>query len=267
MSLTVSTPAQICNSPLNTSKSKMLFSFPRTGRFGADNKPTCSQAFYDLPPVRSTRSPALGYGNKYDFTKQTGTNPAPNAYNVAKGPKKTGFSFGLSREAMAVTGGMFVGDKTSPGPGAYDTRETNKAIIAYTFKARTLGPDGFNTSKDAPGPGAYPTIQTTSPNGKYFVSKFKNSGANTFPPARSSRFGHSVESKAPGPGQYTLGPTLSPNGKYSVSKFKSSLVRSFGHAGRNNSSTPGLHAVPGPGSYRLPSDFGYYEVGVKSVAK
>jgi len=259
MSLTVSTPAQICNSPLNTSKSKMLFSFPKTGRFGADIKPVCTQAFYDLPPVRSIRSPGIGYGTKFDFTKQTGSNPAPNAYNVAKGPKKYGFSFGLSREAMAITGGMFVGDKTSPGPGAYDTRETNKAVIAYTFKARTLGPDGFNTSKDAPGPGAYPTPATISPNGKYFVSKFKNSGANTFPPARSSRFGANLDLKAPGPGQYELSPLISPNGKYTASKFKSSMVRTFAHSGRNGSSGPGLHPVPGPGSYRLPSDFGFYE--------
>jgi len=43
---------------------------------------------------------------------------------------------------MAVTGSQFVGDKTSPGPGAYDTRETNKTVLAYTFKGRTTAP-GF----------------------------------------------------------------------------------------------------------------------------
>jgi len=246
----------------------MLFSFPKTGRFGADSKPVCAQAFYDLPPVRATRSPGLGYGYKYDFTKQTGTNPAPNAYNVAGGPKRKGFSFGLSREAMAITGGMFVGDKTSPGPGAYDTRESNKATIAFTFKSRTPGPDGFSTGRHVPGPGAYPTPQTISPNGRYFVSKFKNSGANTFSPSRSSRFGANLETRAPGPGAYDLQPTLSLNGKYSVSKFKSSMVRSFGHSLRiNTSATPGLHPVPGPGSYRLPSDFGFYEnVPHKSIS-
>jgi len=44
---------------------------------------------------------------------------------------------------MAVTGAQFVGDKTSPGPGAYDTRETNKVAISYTFKGRTTAP-GWN---------------------------------------------------------------------------------------------------------------------------
>jgi len=61
---------------------------------------------------------------------------------------------------MAVTGGQYVGDKTSPGPGAYDTREANKTIISYTFKGRTTAPGilsryrfgltnlrGFNYSK------------------------------------------------------------------------------------------------------------------------
>lgn len=38
---------------------------------------------------------------------------------------------------MQISGGMFVGDKNSPGPGAYDTRETNKVVVAYTFKSRT----------------------------------------------------------------------------------------------------------------------------------
>lgn len=44
---------------------------------------------------------------------------------------------------MAITGGAFVGDKASPGPGAYDTRESNKVAISYTFKSRTAGPGKY----------------------------------------------------------------------------------------------------------------------------
>ena len=102
---------------------------------------------------------------------------------------------------MAVTGSQFVGDKTSPGPGAYDTRETNKKVLAYTFKGRTTAPgldfsfdksiiftEGLTTKRIVPGPGAYPAYDTLRPNGKYFVSKFKNSGSSTFAPPRSARF-------------------------------------------------------------------------------
>lgn len=34
MSVTISTPAQICNSQLNNSQSKQLYSFPKNPRFG-----------------------------------------------------------------------------------------------------------------------------------------------------------------------------------------------------------------------------------------
>lgn len=38
---------------------------------------------------------------------------------------------------MLVTGGQYVGDKYSPGPGAYNTREINKTTIAFSFRPRT----------------------------------------------------------------------------------------------------------------------------------
>jgi len=48
---------------------------------------------------------------------------------------------------MLVTGGQYVGDKTSPGPGAYDTRDINKTVIGYTFKGRTTAPGKYQTIK------------------------------------------------------------------------------------------------------------------------
>lgn len=38
---------------------------------------------------------------------------------------------------MLVTGGQYIGDKASPGPGAYDIRGINKKTIAYSFRPRT----------------------------------------------------------------------------------------------------------------------------------
>ena len=39
-----------------------------------------------------------------------------------------------------------------------------------------------------PGPGSYPVLPSISKDGKYFVSKFKNSKASAFNPPTSKRF-------------------------------------------------------------------------------
>jgi len=266
----VSTPGQICNSPLNNSRSKMLFSFPKAKKMGEYLKSSCNQAFYDLPPIREKRTTSMGYGFKYDFTKINGQSPAPNAYAASsifdEQNKKRGFSFGLSREQMLVTGGQYVGDKTSPGPGAYNTREINKTNISYSFRPRTNA-ENLVSSKHVPGPGTYTTVGTIDPKGRYNVSKFKNSGATIINPSRS----HEINDKKkndPGPGAYDLKTGINTSGAYFVSKFKSNLARSFGHSIRKNASSNTLGSTPGPGSYRLPSEFGHYEgPGSKSTAK
>lgn len=89
--------------------------------------------------------------------------------------------------------------------------------------------EGLTTVRHVPGPGAYPNYETITPKGQYFVSKFKNSGANTFAPPRSARFPALRGDKQPGPGSYDLGATISPKGDYAISKFHSSMVRTFGH--------------------------------------
>ena len=117
MSITVSSPAQIHNSPLNNSTAKAQYSFPKAKRADLATNGyflyfiyfslipmtfSANSLFYDLPPVRSTRAAGIGYGSKYDFTKGQQKAPAPNAYEP-KGTlddlrKKKGFTFGLSRE-------------------------------------------------------------------------------------------------------------------------------------------------------------------------
>jgi len=81
MSITVSTPNQICMSSLNHSKSKSLYSFPKTERFKENHKPLCDN-IYNSNSTISNRKAALGYGNKYDFTKTGFATPAPNNYNI-----------------------------------------------------------------------------------------------------------------------------------------------------------------------------------------
>ena len=60
----------ICNSPLNHSKSKYMYSFGKAQRFPPINNSFGSvYKFYNLPSVRTKRSTSIGYGTKYDFTR------------------------------------------------------------------------------------------------------------------------------------------------------------------------------------------------------
>jgi len=229
-----------------------------------DNKSGCSHAFYDLPPVRATRTTNFGYGSKYDFTRGQANNPPPNAYNVSSAVTpnaKKGFSFGLSREQMLVTGGAFVGDKTSPGPGAYDVRETNKVSLAYSFRPRTNSTEAHHTSQQAPGPGTYPLLETISPKGKLFVSKYKSASTTVFAPATSKRFDDPTLDTKPGPGAYPVGGEINKTGFYFVSKYKSNNARTIGGGAIRKQASAGTlrNDAPGPGSYKIPSDFGHYE--------
>ena len=79
MSVTVSNYNSICNNPLNRSKSKSLYSFPKNERFKAEKNYYCDK-LYELPTTKSKRFTSLGYSNKYDFTKGLEKSPAPNKY-------------------------------------------------------------------------------------------------------------------------------------------------------------------------------------------
>lgn len=121
-----------------------------------------------------------------------------------------------------------------------------------------------------PGPGSYKTLNSFTKDGKYFYSRFKDSGScalrNT-----ERRFG--LESKmlalVPGPGIYNHPETINNRGSYFISRFGSSLCGKFAHTPRDPAIDPkkgikdfylNLYLVtPGPGSYVMPSEFGIYE--------
>ncbi|EGR28344.1 hypothetical protein IMG5_177780, partial [Ichthyophthirius multifiliis] len=220
-----------------------------------------TQAFYDLPSLKMYRASGIGYGGKYDFTKQTTKTPAPNAYeqkyNTIIGDKK-GWSFGLSREQMTICSGPLGVSMASkgPGPGTYKS-VSGLSSQAFTLRMKTQSPDQKNTYLKTPGPGAYSYLPAITENGKYFVSKFKNSGTCTFNP-KGQRFANNIKDLNPGPGAYPSIAGITINGQYFVSKYKSSGCRTFTHGARKPEQV-GMHKGPGPGSYRLPSEFGYYE--------
>lgn len=110
MSVIVSTPNQICNHQLNHSKSKSLYSFPKSERFTSTKRPLCDN-FYELPDSKNKRKAGFGYGTKSDFTSNKFKTPAPTKYQIdteidLKLKKKKGWCFGESRGKMQ-TGGIF----------------------------------------------------------------------------------------------------------------------------------------------------------------
>ena len=91
----------ICNSPLNHSKSKYMYSFGRAQRFPMINRYYEGSFFYNLPSMRMTRSTSIGYGTKYDFTRDA-KSKSPVFYDFKsdfdqKNQRPHRYTFGLGR--------------------------------------------------------------------------------------------------------------------------------------------------------------------------
>ena len=224
---------------------------------------------YDIPPALSKRTTTLGFGSKYDFTKEHGRgNPAPNAYSSpsdfsAKKPFSAQYTFGISRDLCEkrYIEGNVKADPAVPGPGAYSIRKpAGTDLPKFTIRQRTSYDQPFRSDSN-PGPGAYAPKTGISAKGSYFISKYKDSGVSSFSPKSSIRFKpfNKTTLAFPGPGTYKPKFELAPKGDYFVSTYKSSMCRTFSTSPRDSSPAQKALDVPGPGSYRLPSEFGYYE--------
>lgn len=97
----VSSFQEIRHNPINNSKAKFLWSFPKDDRFH-ETRPYCDN-IYDLGGLRPNKNGvSLGKGSKYDFTKDPTASPGASRYlqrsffdeNVAK---QRGFSMGVGR--------------------------------------------------------------------------------------------------------------------------------------------------------------------------
>ena len=99
MSVIIAQGESISKSPLNTSTSKQMYSFPKTKRFMNFKSSSCDH-FYNLPDIRSKREAGIGIGPKSDFTKTKNSVPY---YNLPtdfdqKNPHSPRFTFGISRK-------------------------------------------------------------------------------------------------------------------------------------------------------------------------
>ena len=242
----------ICNSPLNHSKSKYMYSFSKAQRFPKiERSYGTGNIFYNLPSTRMKRSTSIGYGTKYDFTRDAKSKSSV-FYDYKsdfdpKNPNGPRFSFGLGREHMYKSL-----DFSGPGPAKYNIRKPfGKDAIKYSMRIklyRSASQDNFGS----PGPGAYSAVTKINPNGTYIVSKNENVHPVEFSKDKSVRFNYRYEA-TPGPSDYKK---YSMFGKIFDSRFRS-----------NNGITmrpkykilDSRNCYPGPGAYKYFSEFGIYE--------
>lgn len=119
--------------------------------------------------MKENRSAGIGYGSKYDFTKQQKKSPAPDEYKIKSNfelqqEKHRGFPFGVSRDSMSSTGILGNLNKYTPGPGAYESTNT-LSKVSFSFRPKTNSVEQ-SKAKLAPGPGAYDVNPSINENGK-----------------------------------------------------------------------------------------------------
>ena len=242
----------ICNSPLNHSKSKYMYSFSKAERFPIiKGSSGFGRVFYDLPSMRANRSTSLGYGTKYDFTKGA-KSKSPVFYNYKSDfdqnhPNGPRYSFGLGRENMYKNL-----DYTGPGPGKYNISVPfGKNAIKYSMRMKLYKSVSCGDFK-SPGPGAYSAVTKINPNGTYIVSKNENVHPVEFSKDKSERFKYNYE-VTPGPSDYKKGSMF---GKIFESRFRSTNGITMRPKCKLINSRD---TYPGPGAYKYFSEFGIYE--------
>lgn len=241
----------ICNSPLNHSKSKYMYSFSKAQRFPTINSNYGGNNFYNLPSMRMTRSTSIGYGTKYDFTRDA-KSKSPVFYNFKsdfdqKNPAGPRYSFGLGRDRM-----YRAFDNSCPGPAKYDIlRPFGRDGIKYTMRIK-YNRSGSTDNIWSPGPGAYSAVTKINPNGTYIVSKNENVHPVEFSKDKSERFNYHYEI-TPGPSDYKKSSMF---GKIFDSRFRSTNGVTMRPKCKILDSRD---CYPGPGAYRFFSEFGIYE--------
>ena len=186
MSVIVASGAQICNSPVNRSVTKQMYSFPKAERFPKvkiDPSPLC----YDIPSQRSKRYATMGVGGRTDFTRmQKGNNSQfyNNGTDFDKNhPYSPAYTFGLGRdkfEKVYVESAKYV-DKSVPGPGKYYTPKpfgSDAPKFSLRGKPTVIRYGGLRTRKGEPlkppGPGEYKNVYAINGTGKYAMSNLPN---------------------------------------------------------------------------------------------
>ena len=197
MSVIVASGEAISKSPINTSKSKMMYSFSKSTRFPKIDRRGYADALYLLPEIKSKRSTTFGLGNKYDFTKsQKGMNTQfySNGSDFDKEhPHSPCFSFGVGRDKYSKvyyeTNKMI--DMNVPGPGQYNyLKPFGWDAAKYSMKGRSFEAKSTRNKETSPGPGNYRNVYAINEKGKYPISNVENIRSFNFVNDKMKRFNY-----------------------------------------------------------------------------
>ncbi|CDW71854.1 UNKNOWN [Stylonychia lemnae] len=255
-------------SPLNTSKSKTLYSFTKQSRFPKASGPQQNIKFlisiscdsvYNIPTSFSKRSTSIGYGKRFGDLIRTTVAPSPQLYNIPSTKDTKQYTFGVSRDKFD---NVYIRenpprDKSVPGPAMYQIKSdyTLTSAAAYSMRPNSHYASMFNDpTVKFPGPGTYDgQAATENKNGYTIYSKFRSPGGAIISKT-GERFDlrqHRKSVDIPGPGSYQLthlGPSMQKNFGAVV----------FGKSRRLVETKETIKYTPGPGTYRIQSDFGFY---------
>lgn len=132
-----STFAETANSPLNNSRFKQLYSFPKANRFVSESLKPNTPYYDNNVTALGKRSTSFGFGNKLTLENRN-PYPPPNSYekvgvfdNAIK--KKKGYSFTLDDNRSLIDEGR-VG--LVPGPGKYHYKPDRDEFKRVSYSIR-----------------------------------------------------------------------------------------------------------------------------------
>lgn len=230
----------ISKSPINKSKSKQMYSFSKSRRFPDPFKKEDIQ-FYNFSFWKGNRSTSMGYGTKYDFTKEN-KDKCQNFYNLptdfdTRKPFLPAYTFGMSRSCFdkVYYDSIKMVDKNVPGPGKYNYlkpfgHDSSKFSLSSRAEDKSM-----RYYSQVPGPGSY-KLMTINPKGIYPLSNFRNTTSINFSNNREKRFSYNNLNTSPGPGTYDVKPLIDGKGFNFISKYKSSQSQAMKGKGYDLSS-------------------------------
>jgi hypothetical protein len=123
------------------------------------------------------------------------------------------------------------------------------------MSSKTINFYALTSAKDAPAVGKYNQVSMTG-NGKYFVSKFRDSGCRFFAPSTLQRFPPRRADEPPGPAAYHSEIVYDDKGRSFISKFKNIPGGVIAQAHRpEHFVNKDILQVPGPATYQQYCEF------------
>ena len=194
MSIRLYTQEEIVNHLENSSKSKYMYSFGKANRFRTIDKTGKSDELYILPSTKMTRKAGIGYGRRYDFTKDEnrGTEfiSIKRSYDSWNSPGYK-YSFGLGRDKFKkqVVPGYKNLDMNIPGPAKYNILKTiGSESPKYSFRKLCGETFWVNRYMNNPSPAEYNYQPYVNKKGKFINSKVCNIKGAAFSKDHSNRW-------------------------------------------------------------------------------